>query len=173
MHLTLGRSRADGGPRREIRDVLRNLGIQELRAGRQAEIVQLEEELPGEAQPFVDVEAFIEIRIVDQPFPSHRRARLLEIRAHDDHELVGEAIRDLPQALSVIHRRVCIVDRARSNDDDEARVVTVNHVRNGRAGIRHHVRRALGDRDLLEQDRRWDERTHVPNAKVVCSLVHR
>ena len=39
---------------------------------------------PGDAQAFVDPEAAIQHRVIDQPFPADRCARLLEIDAHDD-----------------------------------------------------------------------------------------
>ena len=69
-------------------------------AGRQPEVVDVEQELPRQPQPLVDVEALVEVGIVDEPLPADRRPRLLEVAAHhDDQELVREAIGDRLQAL--------------------------------------------------------------------------
>jgi len=37
----------------------------------------------------IDVEAPIEVGVVDQSLPANGRARLLEVRAHHDEEVVG------------------------------------------------------------------------------------
>ena len=58
-------------------------------AGR-LELVDLEQDAPREAQPFVDPIAVVEMRVVDEALPADGRARLLEIDAHHDHEIGGE-----------------------------------------------------------------------------------
>src|SRR5262249_31560699 len=93
---------------------------QKLAARRQAELIDLDQQAPRQAQSLVDVETAVEIRIVDQPLPTYSRTRLLEIDAHDDLECVAEAIALLSQLRCVLHRRSRVVDRAWSHDDDEA-----------------------------------------------------
>ncbi len=90
VHLALGGARADRAPRDEIREVLRRDHVEILGAGRQIELVDLEKNAPREAQAVVDPVAVVEVRVVDQPLPAHRRARLLEIDAHHDDEIRGE-----------------------------------------------------------------------------------
>ena len=91
VHLAFGRPGADRDPRREVGDVLRDLRVEELRRRRQSDVVDVEQELAGEPQALVDVEALVQIGIVDESLPADRRARLLEVAAHDDDELVGVA----------------------------------------------------------------------------------
>ena len=89
VDLAFGRPRADRDPRRQVGDVLRNLRVEELRRRRQPHVVDVEQQLAGQPQPLVDVEALVEIGIVDEPLPADRRARLLEVAAHDDDELLA------------------------------------------------------------------------------------
>jgi hypothetical protein len=65
------------------------------------------------------VEALVEIRIVDEPLPAHRRARLLEIAAHRDDQLILVAIAERQQPLGVLHRGFRVVDRAGTDHDHE------------------------------------------------------
>ena len=50
--------------------------------------VDLEQQLTSHAQAFVDLEGLIEVRVVDQPLPSDRGARLLEVDAHHDQQVL-------------------------------------------------------------------------------------
>ena len=72
VHLALGRARADRDPRREVGDVLRDLRVEELRRRRQPDVVHVEQQLARQAQPLVDVEALVEVGIVDEPLPADR-----------------------------------------------------------------------------------------------------
>src|SRR5439155_1202412 len=57
VHLALGRARADGAPRHEIRGELRRDRIQELAARRQPELREIEQQPARPPEPFVDREA--------------------------------------------------------------------------------------------------------------------
>jgi hypothetical protein len=81
MNLALRRARADRRPRHQIGDILRRRQVEELGARRQAEVVQRRKQVAGETQALVDIEAVIEVRIVDQALPSDGGARLLYIDA--------------------------------------------------------------------------------------------
>ena len=59
------------------------------------ELGHVEQAAPRQAQPLVDREAAVEVRIVDQALPADRRARLLEVDAHHDQQLVAQLGRDL------------------------------------------------------------------------------
>lgn len=88
MQLALGGTCANGSPADEVRDELGRHGVEELAAGGQAELVDLGEQFARDAQSLVDVEGAVEVRVVDQALPSDRRARLLEVDAHDDEQVV-------------------------------------------------------------------------------------
>ena len=66
--------------------------VEELAARRQAEPVDVEQQLARDAQALVDAEALVEVRVVDQALPADRRARLLEVHAHHDLQRVGVAL---------------------------------------------------------------------------------
>ena len=93
--------------------------------GRQAEPVDVEQQAAREPQALVDVEAAVQVRIVDQPLPADRGARLLEVHAHDDLERALEALALLAQPARVLQRRGGIVNRARTDDDRETIVGAV------------------------------------------------
>ena len=86
---------------------------------------QLEQQPPGALQAFVDGEAAVEVRVVDVALPADRRARLLEVGAHDDEQIVLQLGRHRLQAQRVLDRLVVVVDRARPDDDDEPVVAAV------------------------------------------------
>ena len=86
-----------------------------------------------DAQALVDVEAAVEIGIVDQALPADGGARLLEIDAHDDLERRARRSRDDGEPVRVVDRGVRIMDRAGADDDGQAVVVAVQDVVQGRA----------------------------------------
>ena len=172
VHLALGRSRADRDPRRQVGDVLRNLGVEELGPGRQPEIVDVEQQLARQPQPLVDVEALVEVGIVDQPLPADDGPRLFEVRAHHDHEALRQPVGDRLQPSRVLERRRRVVNRARTDHDDQPRVGAGDDVRDRAPGVGDDDGGALADRDLLEQDRRWNQRPDVPDAKIVGASKH-
>jgi hypothetical protein len=130
-------------------------------------IGQLEQELPGALEAFVDGEAAVEVRVVDVALPADGRARLLEVGAHDDEEIVLQLGRHRLQAQRVLDRLVVIVDRARADDDDEP-VVAAMQDRGDRGAAAFDEGERIGpDRHPLLQQRRRDERTDGADAHVV------
>ena len=89
VHLAFGGAGADRAPGHEVADVLRRDHVEELAAGRHAGLVDAHQQIARDAQALVDAEAAVEVRVVDQALPAHRGARLLEIDAHQDLELVA------------------------------------------------------------------------------------
>jgi hypothetical protein len=117
MNLALGGARADRAPRDQVGGELRRDRVEELAAGRQPELVQIEEEPARPAQALVDGEASVEVRIIDQTLPADRGPRLLEVHAHDDAEVGGQLPRQLAQAPAVVEASFRVMDRAGSDDD--------------------------------------------------------
>ena len=167
MGLRFGGARADRPPRDEVRDVLRRQQVEELRAARQPHAVDAQEELPREAQPRVDGEAAVEVRVVDESFPAHRGARLLEVDAHHDEELGGVARGGLVQARGVLQRRAGIVDRARPDDGEQPIVGAVQDAVDRLARVGDGRERRRVHRQLLEQQLRRDQRADGADAQVV------
>jgi hypothetical protein len=128
MALALGGARADGAPRDQVRDVLRAQQVEEFGRRRQAERVDVEQQLSRRAQPFVDAEAAVQTRIVDVALPADRRARLLEVHAHRDQQIVLQRVGGGLQAARVLERLVVVVDRARADDDQQPVVAAVQDV---------------------------------------------
>ena len=172
MDLALGRARADRDPRRQVGDVLRNLDVEKLGGRRQPEIVDVEQQFAREAQPLVDVEALVQIRVVDQSLPADRCARLLEVGAHDDDQVIGIARSQARQPFAILERRRRVVDGTGPGDHDEPRVLSLQRVGNRRPRCRDDVGRPFADRDLLVKDRRRDQRPHLPDAEIVGFLEH-
>jgi hypothetical protein len=55
------------------------------------QLIDIEQQLPGDAKPFVNAVAFIEVRIVDEPFPTNGGTRLLEVHSHHHFKRIGIA----------------------------------------------------------------------------------
>src|SRR5205823_2035717 len=70
---------------------------------------------------------FVEPRIVDQTLPADGRARLLEVHAHHDDQLIGELALETREPLCVVDGRGIIVNRAGTHDDDQTIVRAVQH----------------------------------------------
>ena len=163
----LGRARADRAPGDQVGDVLRAEQVEELGAGGHAEAGQVEEEAARQLQAFVDREAAVEVRIVDVALPAERRARLLEVGAHDDQELVAQPVGRRLQPGRVLDRLVVVVDRAGTDDDHQAPVAAVQHRGDRRPARLDQGERVVVDRNAFLQQRRRDQRPDRADAHVV------
>ena len=92
VDLALGRPGADGSPGDDVGDVLRRDRIEELAADRQPEIRHLDQQPAGGVEPGVHVARTVQLRVVDQALPAGGRARLLEVDAHRDAEVVAQVL---------------------------------------------------------------------------------
>ena len=122
--LALGGAGSDRGPTDQVGDILGRNGIEKFGCRRQAEIQDIAEKGTGEMKAAVDVAGVIEVRIHDQSLPTDRCPRLLEIDPHDEKEAIGHLPSQIGQALSVFATGLNIVDRAWTDDDEEAVIVT-------------------------------------------------
>ena len=172
MDLALGRARADRAPRDEIGGELRRDRVEELGAGRHAELGEIEQELSRDAEPLVDREAAVELGIVDEPLPPDGGARLLEVHAHEDHEIVLEAARGLAELRAVFEGCLRIVDRTGPDDREQPIVVAAEARARAGARARDRLRRASGDRQLLDEDGGRDQRAEACDAKIVGRVEH-
>ena len=60
------------------------------------ELRHVQQQLAREQNALLDVEGIVQIRIVDQPLPAHRGARLLEVHAHDEQQRGADLIAPAP-----------------------------------------------------------------------------
>ena len=92
-------------------------------------------------QTVLDGEARVHVRIVDESFPPCRGARLLEVNAHDDEQRIGKLCSELLQALRIIDRCSRVVDRARTDDQQQARIRAIDYAAHCGAAGEHEVAR--------------------------------
>lgn len=71
-------------------------------------------------ETLVDVEGFVDVRVVDESFPSNCCARFLEVGAHDNTQIAGEFVGERFEAVRVFDGSFGVVDGAWSDDDEEA-----------------------------------------------------
>ncbi len=135
MDLALGGAGADRAPRRPDRRCIAAWSCRGTRcrpAGRDCSLPS--SSAAGQPQALVDVEAAVEVRIVDQALPADGGARLLEIDPHHDLEAVGELFAQVGEALGVVDGRHGIMDRAGADDDQQAVIGAVQDGVDGVAG---------------------------------------
>src|SRR5256885_12208081 len=119
-------TRTDGAPADQIGNVLGRDHVQELAGGRHAQAVDVDQQLPRNAQAFVDAVALVQVGIVDQTLPSHGGARLFEVHAHHDLQRVLVLLAYGRQAACVLDGGRRIVDGAGADDDQQA-VILASH----------------------------------------------
>src|SRR5688572_29607517 len=109
-------------------------------------------------QALIDAEAAVEPRVVDQALPARRRARLLEVDAHDHTDVGRQLLADRVETPGVVEGRSGIVDRAGTDDDQEAVVGAAEDLRDLLAPGANAPRALLRQRKLLQKDRGWHQR---------------
>ena len=156
-HLAVGLrfrgARTDCGPGDEVAVVLRRDRVERLGGGGQADLADVEQELARALHADVDAEGVVHERIVDEALPAGRGARLLEIDAHDQQQGVGDLVGEFLEPARIVQAGHGIVDRARPDHHEHARVLAVEDVHHRLAACHHRRGCALGERharlDLL------------------------
>ena len=104
MHLAFCRAGPDCAPRNEVGRVLRRNGVEKLAARGQPEFGNVEQQGARNAQAFVNLKGSVEVWVVNEALscrercvscsraaaclPAHGRARLLEINAHHNEQVI-------------------------------------------------------------------------------------
>lgn len=125
-----------------------------------------------EPQALVDVEAAVQIRIVDQALPADRGARLLEIDPHHDLELVGEILAQGGEVLGIFERGLGIMHRAGADDDQKPVVLAVEDGMDGVARCHHHAGGREGARDLPHHILRRAQLFQFADTKIIGRAQH-
>jgi hypothetical protein len=84
MNLRLSGTGTNGTPRNQVRGVLRTDGIEKFTSSRKTQLVYIKKQTTSNPKPFVDLEAPVEIGIVDEAFPANSCARFFKVNAHYD-----------------------------------------------------------------------------------------
>jgi hypothetical protein len=158
---------ADGAPAHQVGDVLRREQVQELGAGRQAQGGQVQQQAAGLAQAFVHAEAAVQPRVVDEALPAHRGAGLLEVDPHHDDQFAGQFLAQHAQLLPVGQGLLVVVDGAGAHHHDQAVVLAGQHAGDVGPAALHHRLGLAGERHLVLQQGRRDQRPHRADAQVV------
>lgn len=119
MKLALGGSGANSTNREQVGQELGGDGIQHLTGNGHALGGQVDEELAGQAQALVDLEAAVDVGVVDEALPANSGAGLLKVRAHDDEELILVLFASLQQEVAVGEGGFGVVDGAGADDDEQ------------------------------------------------------
>jgi len=149
-------ARADGSPGDKAGEILRGDHVEKLGAGRDAHLVEIEEQVASKAQAVVDLEGFIEKRVVDEPLPAYGGAGLLEVDAHDNAEVASEFFDGGLQLAGVFDGGFGVMDGAGADEDQQARVTLGENLRDVDARIEDGGGGVFRDRPLFFEENRGE-----------------
>ncbi len=102
-------------------------------------------------QPLGHVAAAVQMRIVDQSFPADGRTRLLHIGAHHQQQLIADFGSKGGETLGVLERGDRIVQGTGPDDDQQARIATVEHGADGVAVVLDACGKSVAQGQTLAQ----------------------
>ena len=145
-------------------------GIEKLAGGGHAQSIDFDEQLPGDAQPFVDAVGFIQVGVVDQAFPAHGGAWLLEVDSHDYFECICKLLASVFEPTGVIEGGFGIVNRAGAHDDKQPVVFALQDVAHGgTGGSDEFLYRCAGNGKELDQVLRGRQGNHPFDVLIIGS----
>ena len=162
----LGRAGTDRPEHDRVGDVLRRDRLQKLRRGRQAHAGDFDEQGSRQPQPCCHVERVVEMRVVDQTLPTHRRSRLLEIDPHDYEQTIGHPPGERVKPGGVLAGRVGVVDRAGTNHYQQPRIGSGEHPLGGAATLDDRAECRVIQRQEGAEPSRRHERFETPDPEV-------
>jgi hypothetical protein len=168
VDLRLGGAGTDRAPGDQVGDELRGDGVEELGAGGQAHVGEVEQQPAGDAQALVDVEGAVEVRVVDEALPADGGARLLEVDAHDDQEVVAMAVVLFLELAPVFDgRRIgSWIEQGPTTTSRRSSFAGEDFFRLD-AGTGHQLGGLLAEREVVGEHGRGDQRIEAGNAEVV------
>lgn len=171
--LAFRRPGADGAPTDQVGDVLRTDGIEQLGRAGQSELIDAQENRPGQFQARGDVTGAVQVRIVDQTFPSDGGPRFLKIGSHDDQEPVTQLVCDRFQLEGIFISCLGIMDRTRTNDQHQSvAILPVKNSADSLPGL-YYQRGGLVSDGKLGLDGAWrGQRLNFTDVLVVDRSVH-
>ena len=167
MALALGGARANGAPTHQVGYELRAQQIEKLRAHRQPQCQDIQQQQARHFQALVDGERAIQVRIVDIALPAHGRARLLEIHPHHDQQVIGKTIRLQLELARILDCLIMVMDGTWAHHQDQPVILSTQHARY-RATTMLHQRQCFGGyRQPLLQQCWCDQRSDGANPGIV------
>ena len=159
VDLGLGGSGTDSTNRETVVKELGGDGIKHFGGNGHALVRQVSEELARGTETLVDFEAVVKVRVVDQTLPADCCTGFLEVRPHDDEEIVLVLLLELKEAVAVFEGHGGVVDGAWSDNDEET-VLAVFALDDG-AGIgtafQDRLSRCVGQCDFMLEEVWWGE----------------
>lgn len=119
MELGLCSPCADSTNTQHVSQELRRDGVEHLAGKRHAPLGQVSEKLSRDTQTLVDFEGVVNVWVVDEALPSDSCARLLQVRAHDDEQVILVLLLQGQQAIAVFEGGFGVVDRTWAYDDKQ------------------------------------------------------
>lgn len=160
VNLGLSGSGTDRTNGKTVGQELRGDGVKHLTGNGHSLVCQIHEELAGGAQTLVNLEAIVDIGIVDQALPADSCTWLLQVGAHDNKQIIGVLLLQLQQAITVLQSHIGIVNRAGSDDDHQTlllRIGTVNDCNGLFTSLEDGLARFIGQCDLMLKEVGWSE----------------
>jgi len=135
------------------------------------ELRDLQQQLAREPQALVDAEAAVQARVVDEALPAHGGARLLEVDAHHDREVVGEAVALGLEPPGVVDRGAVVVDRARAHNHQQPVVGAAQDVVDRAASLEGRLLARLGPGQLAHDLHRREQLVALFDPYVVGAVM--
>jgi hypothetical protein len=110
------------------------------------------------------------VRVGDQALPADRRARFLEVDAHDEAEVLAQLGRAGGEEAGVLAGGLRVVHAAGADDDEQPVVGPLQDRGDVGAAVQDYFGLVVGERKLLEQLRRGRERHRALDAQVAYLL---
>lgn len=120
----------DGADGQTVCEELRGDSVEHFASDGHALAGEVDEELARGAQTLVNLEAVVDIRVVDQSLPANGGTGLLQVRAHDNQQLIGVLLLQLQQLVAVLQGHIRVMDRAGPNDHHQTLLLAVGALHN-------------------------------------------
>lgn len=127
MCLRLCRTCTNSAPTYKIRDISCRKWIKKFCCSGNSESAYIDKKLACNPQSWLNIICSIEVWIIDQSFPSYCRTWLLPVCTHHYLECISEFISPILNISCIFECCNRVMDRARSDYNEEPRVLTTYH----------------------------------------------
>src|SRR3954447_3868174 len=172
MDLALGGARADCSPTHKIRHVLRSDHVEKLSTGGDTQFRKIEQKMTRDAKSVVNLERFVEMRVVDETFPANRSARLLEVHTHHEAQISREFGNSFFQLAGVLARGLGVVNGAGTDDYQQTMVFATKNVGDFGACAENRIRGFLRNGKLFFKENRRQDDLRPFDPQIICAMEH-